>query len=82
MKGTIKTKTDRGFGFISRDGEIKDLFFHSKDLVGVTFDELQVGDKVTFEVVDGEKGPSAKNVKRATDDVDGEKAPAAPAATA
>lgn len=65
MNGTIKTKTDRGFGFISRDGETKDLFFHSKDLSGVTFDELQVGDKVTFDVEDGPKGPSAKNVKRA-----------------
>ena len=65
MKGTVKTKTDRGFGFISREGEQKDLFFHSKDLVGVTFDEIQVGDEVTFEIVDGEKGPSAKNVKRA-----------------
>ena len=65
MNGTVKTKTDRGFGFISRDGETKDLFFHSKDLVGVTFDELQVGEAVTFEVVDGPKGPSAKNVKRA-----------------
>lgn len=65
MKGTIKTKTDRGFGFIAREGEVKDLFFHSKDLVGVTFDELQVGAEVTFEVVNGEKGPSAKNVKLA-----------------
>ena len=65
MNGTVKTKTDRGFGFISRDGETKDLFFHSKDLVGVTFDELQVGAAVTFEVVQGEKGPSAKNVKLA-----------------
>lgn len=65
MNGTIKTKTDRGFGFISRQGEIKDLFFHSKDLTGVTFDELQVGDAVSFDVVDGPKGPSAKNVKRA-----------------
>lgn len=65
MKGTIKTKTDRGFGFISRDGETKDLFFHSKDLVGVTFEALQVGQVVTFEVVEGDKGPSAKNVKLA-----------------
>ena len=63
MNGTIKTKTDRGFGFIARDGETKDLFFHSKDLVDVTFDALQVGAAVTFDVVDGEKGPSAKNVK-------------------
>lgn len=65
MNGTIKTKTDRGFGFITREGEVKDLFFHSKDLVGVTFDALQVGQAVTFEVVDGPKGPSAKNVKLA-----------------
>jgi cold shock protein len=64
MNGTIKTKLDRGFGFITRTGEVKDLFFHSKDLSGITFDELQVGDAVTFEVVDGPKGPSAKNVKR------------------
>jgi CspA family cold shock protein len=64
MNGTVKTKTDRGFGFISREGEVKDLFFHSKDLVGVSFDELQVGDVVTFDVVDGPKGQSAKNVKR------------------
>jgi CspA family cold shock protein len=65
MKGTIKTKTDRGFGFISREGESKDLFFHSKELNGVTFDDLQVGDVVTFEVMNGEKGPSATNVSRA-----------------
>lgn len=64
MNGTIKTKTDRGFGFISRDGEQKDLFFHSNDLKGVTFDEIQVGDAVTFEIVSGDKGPSAKNVTR------------------
>lgn len=63
MKGTIKTKTDRGFGFIAREGETKDLFFHSKDLVGVTFDELQVGAVVTFDVVETEKGLAAKNVK-------------------
>ncbi len=65
MNGTIKTKTDRGFGFISREGETKDLFFHSTDLVGVTFDALQIGAAVTFDVVEGEKGLSAKNVKLA-----------------
>jgi len=65
MNGTVKTKTDRGFGFISREGEAKDLFFHSTDLSGVTFEELQEGAAVTFDVEDGEKGPSAKNVKLA-----------------
>lgn len=65
MTGTIKTLTDRGFGFISREGEAKDLFFHSKDLVGVTFDELKVGDSLNFEVTEGPKGPNAVNVSRA-----------------
>ena len=65
MNGTIKTKTDKGFGFISREGETKDLFFHSNDLSDVAFEELQVGAAVTFDVVDGAKGPSAKNVKLA-----------------
>ena len=64
MKGTVKTKTDKGFGFISVEGEEKDLFFHSNDLNGVTFDEIQAGDAVTFEVVDGPKGRNAKNVTR------------------
>ncbi len=65
MDGTIKTLTEKGFGFISREGEEKDLFFHSNELKGVTFDELKVGDKVTFDVVEGEKGPAATNVARA-----------------
>ncbi len=65
MNGTIKTLTDRGFGFISREGEAKDLFFHSKDLSGVAFDDLKVGDNVSFEVVQTEKGAAATNVARA-----------------
>lgn len=66
MDGTIKKiVSDRGFGFISRDGETKDLFFHSKDVKNVSFDELREGDKVTFEVTQGEKGPAATNVERA-----------------
>jgi CspA family cold shock protein len=64
-QGTIKTLTDRGFGFIAREGEAKDLFFHAKELSGVAFDDLKVGDAVTFEVVEGDKGPSATNVARA-----------------
>jgi len=65
MNGTVKKKTDKGFGFISQKGEAKDLFFHSTDLSGVTFDELQEGASVTFDVVNGDKGPAAKNVKLA-----------------
>ncbi|OHA85446.1 MAG: cold-shock protein [Candidatus Yonathbacteria bacterium RIFOXYC1_FULL_52_10] len=65
MKGTIKTLTDRGFGFIAREGETKDLFFHSKDVQGASFDDLREGDAVTFDVVEGQKGPAATNVARA-----------------
>lgn len=64
MQGKIKTLNAKGFGFIARDGEVKDLFFHSNDLSGVTFNDLKEGDMVSFEVVDGQKGPSAKNVTR------------------
>lgn len=64
--GTIKKLVmDRGFGFIAREGEAKDLFFHSKELQGVTFEELKEGETVTFDVVDSEKGPAATNVMRA-----------------
>lgn len=66
MIGIIKKKTDRGFGFISIEGEEKDLFFHSSALVGVTFDQLQEGAKVTFEIENGDNGRQrAKNVKLA-----------------
>jgi CspA family cold shock protein len=65
MTGVIKKKTDKGFGFITVQGQEKDLFFHSKSLVGVTFDELNEGDTVSFEVEDSPKGPNAVNVQRA-----------------
>ena len=66
MNGTIKKLlADKGFGFISREGEAKDLFFHSKSLVGVQFTELHEGDAVTFDVEDSPKGPNAVNVNRA-----------------
>ncbi len=65
MNGTIKTKTDKGYGFIAREGEEKDLFFHSNDLSGVSYDELQEGAAVEFDVEEGDKGPAAKNVKLA-----------------
>lgn len=65
MTGTVKKKVEgRAFGFISREGESKDLFFHKDDLNGVTFEELREGDEVSFDVVEGEKGPAAKNVTR------------------
>ncbi|NTU66711.1 MAG: cold shock domain-containing protein [Candidatus Moranbacteria bacterium] len=65
MIGTIKTKTDRGFGFITSPELGKDLFFHSNSLVGVTFDEIKEGDSVSFESEESPKGLNATNVQRA-----------------
>ena len=64
MQGVVKKKTDKGFGFIAIEGEDKDLFFHSNSLVGVTFDEVQEGDTVSFEIEDSAKGKNAVNVQR------------------
>lgn len=55
---------DRGFGFISREGNDKDLFFHSKELQGVVFEELREGDSVQFEVSESPKGPNATKVSK------------------
>ncbi len=63
--GKIARLTDRGFGFISQEGEEKDVFFHATELVDVEFNDLQEGDEVTFELADGPKGPNAVNVQRA-----------------
>lgn len=65
MNGVIKKKTDKGFGFITVEGQSKDLFFHGNSLVGVSFDQLNEGDKVTFESEESPKGMNAVNVKLA-----------------
>ena len=64
MNGTIKKLTDKGFGFITVEGQEKDVFFHTNSLVGVQFNELREGDAVTFEVENSPKGPNAVNVQR------------------
>ncbi|PHS00017.1 MAG: cold-shock protein [Blastopirellula sp.] len=61
-EGTIKRLTDKGFGFIDV-GTDKDLFFHSSSLVGVNYDDLQEGARVTFTEAQGQKGPCAENVE-------------------
>jgi CspA family cold shock protein len=64
MNGAIKKLNEKGFGFITIEGQAKDLFFHSNSLVGVRFDELQEGDQLSFDIEDSPKGPNAVNVKR------------------
>ena len=63
-EGTIKRLTDKGFGFIDT-GTGKDLFFHSSALEGVTYQELQEGQRVSFTEGSGPKGPRAENVRLA-----------------
>jgi len=63
-EGTIKRLTDKGYGFITTGGS-KDLFFHSKNVQGASFDELYEGQKVTFTEGQGPKGPQADNVRPA-----------------
>lgn len=60
-EGTIKRLTDRGFGFIDTGGE-KDMFFHSSNVEGARFDELQEGQRVSYTEGEGPKGPRAENV--------------------
>ncbi len=61
-EGTVKWFNQRkGYGFIStKDG--KDIFVHYSNISGEGFKSLAEGDPVTFEIVNGEKGPRAENV--------------------
>ncbi len=62
-QGQIKKLMEKGFGFISRDGETKDLFFHHSALQdGIQFDELREGQPVQFDEGQSEKGPRAENI--------------------
>ena len=61
-EGTIKKLTDKGFGFIDTDSG-QDIFFHHSNLEGVSYDELQEGQRVSYTEGQGPKGPRAENVK-------------------
>lgn len=64
--GTIKTKTDKGFGFIKTDEAGPDVFFHSTACNGA-YEELDIGQRVEFDVEQGPKGPKASNVRVASE---------------
>ena len=65
ITGTVKWFNDaKGFGFISREGG-PDVFVHFSAIQGSGFKSLAEGDKVEFEVVQGQKGPQAADVTKA-----------------
>lgn len=61
-EGTIKRITTKGFGFIE-NGTGADMFFHSSSLEGVSYDDLHEGQRVSYNVGQGPKGPRAENVR-------------------
>ncbi len=63
MEGTIKRLNPKMFGFITEGTGKNDVFFHKNDLSGVEFEDLNEGDKVTFEIGQSPKGPKAVNIQ-------------------
>ena len=62
--GTIVELTERLSGFIKQPKVKENLFFHSDDLLNVSFGALKKGDRLTFDVVKTQKGPYAVQIRR------------------
>ncbi|MCM3584697.1 cold-shock protein [Mesobacillus maritimus] len=63
-QGTVKWfNAEKGFGFIEREGG-DDVFVHFSAIQGDGFKSLEEGQKVTFEVEQGQRGPQASNVQK------------------
>lgn len=63
-QGTVKWfNSEKGFGFIEVEGE-NDVFVHFSAIQGEGFKTLDEGQRVEFEVVDGNRGPQAANVTK------------------
>ncbi|NEA73846.1 cold shock domain-containing protein [Streptomyces sp. SID13588] len=61
--GTVKSfDTEKGFGLIEQDGGGPDLFAPCSNIATQGFSELMEGQRVSFEVTQGQKGPQAENI--------------------
>lgn len=64
-QGTVKWFNDaKGFGFIQPDENDRDCFVHHSSIQGEGFKTLAEGERVEFDLVEGQKGPAAENVAR------------------
>ena len=70
LNGTVKWFNGaKGYGFIKREGEEKDLFVHSSDVQNSGLKFLKEGEQLTFEVEYSDKGPSAINLQKTVNEV-------------
>lgn len=64
-KGKVKWFSNmKGFGFLTKEGSDKDIFVHYSSIQGEGYKKLLEDEEVTFDIVDGAKGPQAANVVR------------------
>ncbi|MBI3804239.1 MAG: cold-shock protein [Nitrospirae bacterium] len=64
IKGTVKWfNGSKGYGFITREDGGADVFVHFSAIVGDGYKSLEEGNKVEFDVTQGQKGPQATNVR-------------------
>ncbi len=68
MTGKVKWFNDaKGYGFIATDDGATECFVHYSAIQGDGFRSLAEGDRVEFDLVDGQKGPAAENVVKLQD---------------